>query len=301
MNDKKSGGYFMKKIIVSLLFLTLGLGTEAAMRQSPAPDEIIAEMMQNNPDLSDREISQRLQDMGFAPLSGRNSPTRRKSPPHSPKAPHSPKEARAAMTRMGDSFLVIGVSEKEKDHPLLKAHNLPKNVYFLDRQTLPNDGSSHFIHADFDSSDFQKLAAQYPEAFTNIYFDFSTLKFLYAKNEKTTFSTLFRMLKKGGRLYLPDPGPGIIGLMLPLPEGMSEYQASLDRDYRERNRKSVTDHYFNNLIANLEASGFLIKFEDNKAIHGDPVFEGIRENTLDKGKYMKPDTIKDFQVLIAKK
>ncbi|OFW70233.1 MAG: hypothetical protein A2065_03535 [Alphaproteobacteria bacterium GWB1_45_5] len=82
---------------------------------------------------------------------------------------------------------------------------------------------------------------------------------------------------------------------------MSEYQASLDRDYRERNRKAVTDHYFNNLIANLEASGFLIKFEDNKAIHGDPVFEGIRENTLDKGKYMKPDTIKDFQVLIAKK
>ncbi len=218
-----------------------------------------------------------------------------------------------------DAFLVIGVSENERErtrphfpdkpyHPLIQAlrdHLLPPNTYFLDKQTLPESKSSHFIHGDFSEHSFAGLAKRFPDRFTNIYFDYSTTKFIPPQNEELVFTTLFRMLKRGGRLYFPKPAPSLIGVMLPMPENVRVWKTDPESEaWKKRNREAVMTAYFAELEKNLKKSGFSIKFVNNNTIHGDPIFDYIRINTIDYEAFrgdIPMETFKNFPVLIAEK
>lgn len=238
-------------------------------------------------------------------------------------------DAIAAMAR-GESeyFLVMGVSAAEREHqrlhlphrlihPLLTAFKegkLPKNTYFLDNLAPPGDASPHFIHGNFNNPEFKDAFKRFPQQFTHIYFDWATLKFLKFTENPTVFRTLFDRLKVRGKLYLPNPAPGLIGTVIDVPENLRSPEGtprvmttfSEAVAWRKANKKKAIENYVKDLKEKLIEAGFSVEIVNNKDVH-DPIFDRIRTNFIDQEKFMhsenkeEEEAIENFPVLIAEK
>ena len=116
--------------------------------------------------------------------------------------------------------LIIGLNPAAT--PWHVALQLPQprcRIYTLDITNPPNDAFN--LQADFRvAADWEQLQLLYPDKFAAIYFDWSGMKFLRINEAGNhvglILKTLYVMLKRHGRLYIPDGGIG--GFMILPPE-----------------------------------------------------------------------------------
>ena len=201
------------------------------------------------------------------------------------------------------SFLVIGLNPGvDTDHPFFTAQNLPPDIYLLDKHAPATNSGTQTIRSDFnDRENFMELGDRFHERFDAIYFDFSVIKFI--GDRPMTFYTILRMLKKGGKLYLPNSGIVSGFFQLP-PKEMVDRAAKDDKDpiyleYKRTQMMQAMNEALTELSQNLQTSGFTVKTVHNQAIN-DPIFTAIRTHILNKSS-AEGTPAPDFLTLIAEK
>lgn len=106
-----------------------------------------------------------------------------------------------------ENFLIIGMLPGERQEDIEKLGK--GNIYYMDCNIDNVTDSNNYL---INFNNYREIESKVKQKFDKIYFDFSTIKFLYGENMIGFFRQIYNILNKNGRFYYyihSNPG-GII-------------------------------------------------------------------------------------------
>ena len=165
------------------------------------------------------------------------------------------------------------------------------------------------MRADFFCVDFNDrffsvgFSKKLADHFANIYFDCSTFKFV-ALDQNVTAEGLHRLLKKGGKVYIPQPEGFLLTLTDEEARRKTDMQIRDPENWREEFDRTIrapkqTAHD-EKVRAYFEREGFSVEIIKASHLKGDPILDIIKKNVISKHTHSTAP-LHDFDLLVATK